>query len=119
MKTQLARIVEVISDHSVRARIHAVTESGLELKLEVPFADAEGLAAGQILWLAWSVHTLPDAAPCARTEEAGPTRAPSSGQPVTDTPSDPSGATPSAPSTSSQSLAALLGLRFDDSSDCA
>mgnify|MGYP000866552368 FL=1 len=119
MKVQLARIVEVVSGHSVRARIHAITEGGLELKLEVPLADAEGLAAGQILWLAWSVHTLPDAAPCARTEEAGPTRAASSGPPATGTQDDASGATPSSPSTSSQSLAALLGLRFDDSNDCA
>lgn len=117
MKAQLARIVEVVSGHSVRARIHAITEGGLELKLEVPLADAEGLAAGQILWLAWSVHTLPDAAPCA--EEAGPTRAPSSGPPTTGTQDDASGAAPNSPSTSSQSLAALLGLRFDDSSDCA
>ena len=119
MKAQLARIVDVVSGHSVRARIHAITESGLELKLEVPLADAEGLAAGQILWLAWSVHTLPDAAPCARTEEAGPTRASSSGPPATGTQDEASGAALSSPSTSSQNLAALLGLRFDDSSDCA
>lgn len=119
MKAQLARIVEVVSGHSVRARIHAITESGLEFKLEVPLADAEGLAEGQILWLAWSVHTLPGPAPCARAEEARATSAAPSGEPATDPPSDTSGAAPPPPSTSSQSLAALLGLRFDDSNDCA
>lgn len=63
MKTQLARIREVMSGHSARALVHAVDADGLEYKLEVPADDARGLAEGHVLWIAWSAHAMPPTQP--------------------------------------------------------
>lgn len=68
MKTQLARIREVMSGHSARALVHAVDADGLEYKLEVPADAARGLAEGHVLWIAWSAHAMPPTQP----EQAAP-----------------------------------------------
>lgn len=120
MKAQLARIVEVVSGHSVRARVHAISESGLELKLEIPLEEAKGLVAGQILWIAWSAHTLPE--PLHASQEIAAEVVPRDASAVSvdaalgEVLADkrPQGVPTSTPPTSaSRGLAELLGLRFD------
>ena len=59
MKAQLAKIHEIMHGHSERALVHGIGADGLSVKIEVPDADARGLAVGQMLWVAWSVDSVP------------------------------------------------------------
>ena len=61
MRTQVARIHQVLSGHSERALVHAVDADGLEYKLEVPADAARGLSSGHVLWIAWTAHAMPPA----------------------------------------------------------
>ena len=61
--TLLARVRRVVLGNDGRALIHAVEESGLEHKIEVPaelVRDASASDGRRVLLLAWSLHELPD-----------------------------------------------------------
>ena len=90
--TILADIKRVMRGHSDRALIHAVDQSGLEYKLEIPLAEAAALPAGTNLQLvlSWSVHAI--AAPAASTSSPQPSPA----TPIAATPA-PSTAAPAPP----------------------
>lgn len=62
MNTLVARVTRVLTGHSPTAQIHAIDEHGHEHKLELPAAltaGADDVAAGRVLVLQWSIHTLP------------------------------------------------------------
>lgn len=91
MKAQLARIHEIMHGHSERALVHGIGADGLSVKIEVPDTDARGMSVGQMLWVAWSV----DSVPFELAREAPPAPPPAAAQPSPDAPS-PSGASPRA-----------------------
>lgn len=74
MATQIYRVARVLTaPSSPVARLHAVDEDGLELRLEVPTELAQRVTHGQVLVVNWSVHTLPEPLrPVATDEPAAP-----------------------------------------------
>lgn len=59
MKAQLTKIHEIMHGHSERALVHGIGPDGLSIKIEVPDAEARGMSVGQMLWVAWSVDSIP------------------------------------------------------------
>lgn len=112
MNTVVARVTRVLTGHSPTAQIHAVDEHGHEHKLELPAAltaGPEGVAAGRILVLQWSVHTLPGAdAGAPELEQLAEAAPVASARPTTA-----SGVIESTPerNNSASDLETLLGLR--------
>ena len=58
--TRVARIARVITGHDTATMLEALDDEGLEIKLEVPPAQARTIVAGQVLVLQWSTHTIPE-----------------------------------------------------------
>jgi hypothetical protein len=58
MITVIARIHRVLQGHSPTAMLQARTDTGHELKLEVPLESVRGVTSGQVLVLQWSVHNI-------------------------------------------------------------
>ncbi len=66
MATQVFRVTRVLTAAaSPVARLQAVDQSGHEMRLEVPVALVQQVAAGHVLVVNWSVHALPELAPAA------------------------------------------------------
>lgn len=59
MTTMVARIVRVLTGHDTATLLHAADDDGLEIKLEVPPAQARTIVPGQVLVVQWSAHTVP------------------------------------------------------------
>lgn len=69
--TMVARILRVLTGHDTATMLHAVDDDGLEIKLEVPPAQARTIVPGQVLVLQWSAHSIPAlAAPTAAPQPA-------------------------------------------------
>lgn len=60
MTTLVARVLRVLTDNTQAAMLHAVTDDGLELRLEVPGAQARTVVAGHVLVVQWSAHAVPE-----------------------------------------------------------
>lgn len=60
MTTMVARIARVITGHDTATMLHAFDHDGLEIKLEVPPAQARAIVPGQVLVLQWSTHAIPE-----------------------------------------------------------
>lgn len=60
MITIAARIARVLTGSSTATLVHAIDDDGLEIKLEVPPAQARTILPGQVLVVQWSAHTVPD-----------------------------------------------------------
>lgn len=58
--TIVARIIRVLTGNATATMLHAVDEDGLELKLEVPPAQARVIVPGQVLVVQWSTHNIPE-----------------------------------------------------------
>lgn len=81
--TIVADIKRIMRGHSDRALIHAVGQSGLEYKLEIPLEEAAALPTGDLqLVLSWSVHPVA-AAPVSSASPPEPPAAISSAAPAT------------------------------------
>jgi hypothetical protein len=104
MTTVVARIHRVLQGHSPTAMLQASTDTGHEIKLEVPLESIRGVTPGQVLVLQWSVHNISEMVvgevipPVSRpAEEPTPSNAP-----------PPAAAAP--PSSETQVLESMLGL---------
>ncbi len=71
MTAVAARIVRVLTGNATATMLHAIDADGLELRLEVPPAQARAVTPGQVLVLQWSVHSIPEL-----TAPPAPTTAP-------------------------------------------
>ena len=58
--TIVARIIRVLTGNATATMLHAVGEDGLEIKLEVPPAQARAVVPGQVLVMQWSAHSVPE-----------------------------------------------------------
>ena len=104
--TIIADIKRVMRGHSDRALIHAVGQSGLEYKLEIPLEEAAALPTGGNLQLvlSWSVHAIAAAPTPQANSPQAPSPAPATpNAAATATPSAATPATPTASSGASQS----------------
>jgi hypothetical protein len=59
MITIVARITHVVTGHDTATLLQAIDDDDLEIKLEVPPAQARMIVPGQVLVLQWSAHTVP------------------------------------------------------------
>lgn len=69
MTTLVARVLRVLTDQAQAAMLHAVTDDGLELRLEVPGAQARTVVPGHVLVVQWSSHPVPELRPPPETPE--------------------------------------------------
>lgn len=60
MTTIAARITRVLTGASTATLLHAIDDDGLEIRLEVPPAQARAVVPGQVLVVQWSTHTIPE-----------------------------------------------------------
>ncbi len=73
MATQVYRVVSVqTAVASPVARLQAIDEDGLDLRLELPAALVQRTAPGHVLVLHWSIHALPEPLPAAAAQPADP-----------------------------------------------
>ena len=71
--TIVARIIRVLTGNATATMLHAVDEDGLEIKLEVPPAQARAVVPGQVLVMQWSTHGIPElSSPQAPVQAAAP-----------------------------------------------
>jgi hypothetical protein len=137
VRTQVARIREIMRGHSARVLVHAVDADGLEYKLEVPTDAAQGLAEGHVLVFTWSAHAIPAAVAGAQAPTTSGARsasqAPSLSTPQNAKSADEqfleltgrrqpasssmaTGASPVESRSTAENLAELLGVRMNDES---
>ena len=57
--TMVTRIIRVLTGHDTATMLHAVDDDGLEIKIEVPPAQARTIVPGQVLVVQWSAHSIP------------------------------------------------------------
>ena len=84
--TIVAKVHKIVTGHSERSLVHAVEDSGLEHKLELPTELLREVIVGQdhVLMLSWTLQALPQvpAQPPAAPGVAGPPPTPSVGGPT-------------------------------------
>jgi hypothetical protein len=73
MTTLVARVLRVLTGHTQEAMLHAVTDDGLEVRLEVPGAQARTVVPGHVLVVQWSAHAVPELRAAPETPEPAAT----------------------------------------------